>query len=76
MPKVIQTKFFSQYHDNLLTSHFCINKTKKLINKKYYWPWLWKDIKTYVKGCDVCLAFKTIKYKLYKDLQALPIPIH
>ena len=35
-----------------------------------------QDIEAYVKGCDICLALKVIYYKLYKDLQLLPVPIH
>ena len=47
-----------------------------LIDRKYYWPNLKKDIEAYVKGCDICLALKAIKHKLYSNLQALPILIY
>lgn len=30
----------------------------------------------YVKECNVCLASKAIRYKLYNDFQSLPILIH
>ena len=29
-----------------------------------------------MKGCDICLASKTVCYKLYTDLQLLPVPTH
>ena len=36
---------------------------------------LYYNIKDYVKIYNLCLASKTIQYKLYIDLQFLPIPI-
>lgn len=40
------------------------------------WELIRKDIKAYVKGCDICLGSKTIKHKLYRDLQSLLILTH
>ena len=73
MPEVIWTELISQHHDNPLADHFGINKTRKLIGRKYYWPSLRKDVEAYVKGCNVCLALKTVKHKPYGNLQALPV---
>ena len=53
MPKIIWTKLIKWYHNNLLTGHFGINKTKELIGRKYYWPSLRKDVEAYIKGCDI-----------------------
>ena len=69
-------ELISQYHDNLLAGHFGINKTRELIVRKYYWPTLRRDIKAYVKGCDICLAFKAVRHKPYGNLQALPVLTH
>ena len=66
----------SHYHNDPLTRHFGIDKTQELISWKYYWPSLRRDVKTHVKGCDICLTSKAIYYKLYGDLQSLPIPTH
>ena len=35
-----------------------------------------QDIKTYIKGCNACLASKTVWHKPYNNLQSLPVPIH
>lgn len=37
---------------------------------------LLQDVEAYIKGCDVCLASKTVCYKLYKDLFLLSILNH
>ncbi len=74
--KVICSELISRYHDNLLSSHFGIEKTCELIAKKYYWPTLQRDVEAYVKGCDICLASKVVRHKPYEDLQSLPVPTH
>ena len=76
VPEVIQTEFISQHHNNLLASHFGINKTRELIGRKYYWPSLRKDVEAYVKGCNICLTLKAVKYKPYSYLQSLPVPTY
>ena len=34
------------------------------------------DVKDYVRGCNIYLASKAVRHKLYGDLQSLPIPTH
>ena len=59
VPEIIQMELISRHHDDSLAKHFGIDKTRKLISRKYYWPSLKKDVKTYIKDCDVCLGFKS-----------------
>ena len=76
VPEVIQTELISQHYDDPLAKHFGIDKTKDLVDRKYYWLGLRRDIEAYVKGCDVCLGSKTVRHKPYGDLQSLPVPTH
>ncbi len=76
VPKVICSKLINRHHDDPLAGHFGIEKTRKLIARKYYWPTLRQDVEAYVKGCDVCLASKAVCHKPYRDLQSLPILTH
>ena len=76
VPKAIQTELISHYHDNPLVGHFGIKKICKLSAQKYYWLTLRHDIEAYMKGCNVCLASKAVRYKPYNDLQLLPVPMH
>ena len=76
IPEIICSKVISCHHNDHLAGHFGIDKTKELVGQKYYWPNLKKDVKTYVRGCDVCLTSKAICHKPYRDLQSLPIPTH
>ena len=76
VPEIIRSKVISCYHNDSLAEHFGIDKTRELVGWKYYWPSLRKDVKNYVRGFDVCLASKAIRYKPYRDLQSLPVPTH
>lgn len=68
MPEIIRHEIINKHYNNLLTSYFRIKKIRKLVAKKYFEPTLRKDMKGYIKGCDMCLAFKIVKHKPYKDL--------
>ena len=68
MPEAIRIELISRHHDNPLTGHFGIEKTRELLTWKYYWPILKHDVEAYVKGCDVCLALKAVRHKPYGDL--------
>ena len=47
-----------------------------LVTRKYFWPTLCQDVKSYVRGYYVCLASKAICYKPYRDYQFLVISTH
>ena len=76
VPEIIRIELISRHHDDPLAGHFGIDKTKKLIGRKYYWPSLRKDVEAYVKGCNVCLLSKAVRHKPYGNLQALPVLTH
>ena len=66
----------SRHHNDPLVRYFGIDKTRKLVGRKYYWPSLRRDVESYVQGCDVCLTSKAVCQKPYGDLQSLLIPTH
>ncbi len=76
VPESVRTKLISRHHDDPLAGHFRIDQTRELIARKYYWPTLRHDVEAYVTGCDVCLALKAVRHKLYDDLQSLPVPTY
>ena len=76
IPKAIWTELISRDHNNLLAGHFGNKKTCKCLAQKHYWPTLRHDVEAYVKGYNICLAFKTVYHKPYDNLQLLPVPTH
>ena len=73
---IIRFKVINCYHNDPPAGHFGINKTRKLVSRKYYWPSWRKDIKSYVRRCNICLISKAVRHKPYRDLQSLLIPNH
>lgn len=71
MLKIVRSKLISRHHNDFFTGYFRVDKTRELINRKYYYPSLRKDVESYVKRCDIYLTSKAIRYKHYGDLQAL-----
>ena len=69
-------KVISCQHDDLLVGHFGIEKTRELVGRKYSWPSLRRNVKSYVRGCNVCLTSKAVCHKPYGDMQSLPILTH
>ena len=74
--EIIWSELISRHHDNSLAGHFEIDKTRELIARKYCWSTLCQDDEAYVKGCNICLAFKAVRHKPYRNLQTLPVPTH
>ena len=68
VPELIKTEQISRHYDDLLAGHFGIEKTWELVAKKYYWETIRRNVKNYIKGCDVCLACKAVRHKPYGDL--------
>ena len=68
VPEAIWIKLISHHYNDLLASHFGTKKTCKLLAQKYFWPFLRHNVETYVKGCNMCLASKTVRHKPYNDL--------
>lgn len=54
--------------------HFGRTRTTEVIQRSYWWPNITKDIRHYVKTCDVCQRMKTPRHKPYGRLLPLPQP--
>ena len=76
MSKIVCSKRISRNYNDPLISHLWVNKTKELIGRKYYWPSLINDIKSYIKKCDVYWALKSAKHKPYGNFPSLPTTTH
>ena len=52
-------------YDNPHAGHFEAHKTLELLQRKYFWPRMAKNIKRYVKDCETCNCTKVACYKPY-----------
>ncbi len=62
------------YHDDQLAGHWGIDKTKELIERKFYWPTLATDVREYVLTCNTCQNIAIPRHKPYGKLESLPVP--
>ena len=63
------------HHDDLLTKYFKIKKTRSLLQRKFYWFKILKDIKKDIQNCDVCQRVKTFRHRFYDKTTSLLISI-
>uniref|UniRef100_A0A8C5M5M4 Gypsy retrotransposon integrase-like protein 1 n=1 Tax=Leptobrachium leishanense TaxID=445787 RepID=A0A8C5M5M4_9ANUR len=74
VPKEKQLHILQQCHDSPLAGHAGRTKTRKLISRHFWWSSLSRDVRDYVKSCDVCARAKTLPQKPLGLLQPLPVP--
>ena len=82
IPKSLRENVIRANHDNPLADHFDIERTLKLIRRKYYWsnqnstevPGMRQQIKEHCQTCAICKRSKTSRHKPYDELSPLPIP--
>ncbi len=61
-------------HVDPLAGHFGFPCTLALIQRKYYWLRMNKDIKSYMETCDTSHRIKPVRHKLYGKLSLLLPP--
>ncbi len=59
-------------YDDPFAGHFGFARTLALIQQKYYWPGINKDIKNYVETFDTFHRIKPVRQKPYGELSSLP----
>ena len=71
--EVVREEIVSKNHDDSLIEHFDVEKTLKLIQRKYFWLDCAKQTIAYVQTCDVCQRIKASRHKSYDELTSLSI---
>ena len=64
---MMKAKMLYMHYDDFLTKHFEIKKTRTLLQRKFYWLRILKDIKKYIQNCDVCQRVKVFRHRLYDE---------
>ena len=57
-PKVIRSTIFEHLHKNRTAGHFGRDKTIESINRRFYWPGITENIKSWCKSCEMCAKCK------------------
>jgi hypothetical protein len=72
--KALTQELLHLYHDDQLAGHWGVDKTKELLERKFYWPGLARDVREYVITCSTCQNIATLRHKPYGKLEPLPVP--
>ncbi len=67
----VREELLKHHHDDSLAKHFNVDKISELLDCKYYWKSMIKDIKEYVDTCDICQRMKMKHHLSYDELKSL-----
>ena len=67
----VREKLLKHHHDDLLARHFDADKINELLNCKYYWKSMIKNVKEYIDTCNICQRVKIKCYLSYDELRLL-----
>jgi Reverse transcriptase (RNA-dependent DNA polymerase)/RNase H-like domain found in reverse transcriptase/Integrase zinc binding domain/Chromo (CHRromatin Organisation MOdifier) domain/Aspartyl protease len=70
----LRTECISQHHDPPAWGHQGPLKTRKAIERFYWWPSIGTDVARYIHTCDSCQRMKPLRKKPAGLLQPWPIP--
>lgn len=74
VPLGMRNEILMLLHDDLTAGHQGVSRTIRRIKQSYYWQGMRRDVKKYIKTCDLCQRTKARTHRPYGDLAALPIP--
>ncbi len=67
----VREELLKRHHDDLLATHFDADKINELLNHKYYWKSMIKNVKEYINTCDICQRIKIKHHLSYDELKSL-----
>ncbi len=67
----VREKLLKHHHDNFLTRHFDADKISELLDCKYCWKSMIKNVKEYINTCDICQRVKMKHHLSYDELESL-----
>ncbi len=60
--EALRLEVLSKYHDTELAGHQGVQRTRKKIIDKYFWPGMEKDIRSFVRTCIICQRHSEKKF--------------
>ena len=67
----VREELLKHHHDDSLVKHFDVDKINELLDCKYYWKSMIKNVKEYINTCDICQRVKMKCYLSYDKLKSL-----
>lgn len=70
----LRQELLQLHHDDPLAGHCGINRTMDLLQRKFHWRRMDRDVDDYVKHCRICQTNTSRRHKPYGTLGKLPQP--
>ncbi len=67
----VREELLKRHHDDSLAKHFDADKISELLDCKYYWKSMIKNVKKYINTCDICQRVKMKCHLSYDELRSL-----
>ncbi len=67
----VREELLKHHHDDSLAKHFDADKISELLDCKYYWKSMIKDVKEYINTCDIYQKVKMKCHLSYDELRSL-----
>jgi hypothetical protein len=67
----VRLLLLQEAHGGGLIGHFGVKKTEDVLSTHFYWPWMWRDVESYVSRCTTCN-----KAKSQLNPHGLYLPLH
>lgn len=69
LPRALQGEALSQMHGG--HGHQGIERTFKLVSRRYYWPGMYKDVDKFCRSCERCIVSKAPRPKVVTSMGSL-----
>lgn len=63
VPETLRGQVLAEVHDNPTAGHLGTNKSIQRLAARYFWPGWRKDVRNYVRKCEVCQRYKVEQQK-------------
>jgi len=67
----VREELLKCHNDDSLARHFDDDKISELLDCKYYWKSMIKNVKEYINTCDICQRVKIKCHLSYNELRSL-----
>ena len=75
LPPKFCKEVIAELHGGQLSGHLGVNKTLAKVKLRYFWPGMSADVRSYLRGCDVCARRKSPAKKRVAPLQQYPVGV-
>lgn len=70
----IRAEVLRMHHDDPLAGHFGVRRTLELLQRKFFWTSMRRDVKSYIATCTECQRGKARRHRPYGEMASFPPP--